>query len=153
MKRCFISLCMTSVLFTASIYGTPQENQLKAVHTLIQQAVESGNIPFLEKLIHPRALGFMRGSQFPVQLRMEYSVREAIPGISAELANFITTPYKKVYRVVGDTGIVCATSQSQAKKGTEEADRFSRAMYIYTRLAGAWKLLGWHTSETPLKRK
>jgi hypothetical protein len=153
LKQLVIPFYMIMVLFAGAIRGTPQEEELKATHTLLQQAVEGGNIPFLKKQIHPRSLGFMRASQFPVQLRMEYSVSDAIPAISAELAQFVTTPYEKVYRVVGDTGIVCATSHSRARPGTEQADRFNRAMFIYARLGGIWKLVGWHTSETPLKPK
>jgi hypothetical protein len=104
-----------------------------------------------EPLLHPSALGFFRESRVIVQLSPEYGAKEAIPAVLADLANFSISTYE-IYRVVGNTGLVCLTNTFQAKKGKKVEDRYLRLTLVYIFTGGNWRLLSWHTSDTPLNK-
>ena len=131
----------------------PDEQSLKVAHETVINAVKSGNLVLLQALIHPRALGFYRESQFPVQIRSDYSVADAVPAVLTDLSRFVTVPTDTVYRVVGDVGVVCMTVNFQAKKGEKAPPRYTRGTYVYISEGGNWKLLTWHGSDTPLVKK
>ena len=158
MKRYFLAIVTIAVLLTPTgTVNATDEDQLKATHTVFLEGAKTGNLDLLAALIHPQALGFMRESQSVVQLKPTYGALELLPPLLADLSRFMLTPYEKVYRVIGDTGIVCSITRATPvandpktkKKGSE---RFNRATYFYTKVEGGWKLLSWHTSEVPLRK-
>jgi hypothetical protein len=128
----------------------PDEQSLKVAHDTVMSAVKSANLTVLQALIHPRALGFYRDSQFPVEIRSDYTAADALPSVLTDLSRFVSVPTSSVYRVVGQVGVVCMTASLQMKKGSK--DRYSRGTYVYISEGGNWKLLSWHGSDTPLKQ-
>ena len=128
----------------------PGEQSLKVAHDTVMSAVKSANLTVLQALIHPRALGFYRDSQFPVEIRSDYTAADALPSVLTDLSRFVTVPTSSVYRVVGQVGVVCMTASLQVKKGSK--DRYNRGTYVYISEGGNWKLLSWHGSDTPLKQ-
>lgn len=132
----------------------PDEQSLKVAHETIINAVKAGNLSLLQALIHPRGLGFYRDSQFPVQIRSDYSAADAVPAVLTDLSRFVAVPTDTVYRVVGQVGVVCMTASLQAKKGDNKPpDRYTRGTYVYISEGGNWKLVSWHGSDTPLVKK
>ena len=105
-----------------------------------------------QALIHPQAVGFFRTSERVVQLTTSYGPADALPAVIADLGQFIVVPHDTSYRIVGNTGIVSmANILAPAKKGERIKERSTRSTYVYTSVDGNWKLLSWHTSDTPLK--
>jgi len=153
----FVLVLFTLLASACSLFAA-DEDELKAVHKLMVEAAKTGNLQMLESAIHPQALGFMRESQFPIQLKPDYGVRDFLPPFLADLSRFLVTPYESIVRVVGGTGVVCVTNTAvptapDPKTKKKGDPRFSRATYIYAKTEGRWKLVSWHTSETPLKSK
>lgn len=156
MKNFFQSLLLLAV-FVFPIYAA-SEDELKITHKMLGEAAKTSNFDLLVPMIHPQALGFMRESQRVVQLGSGYGVREILPPLLVDLSRFLVTPYETIYRVIGETGIVCMTINAKPiavdpktkKKGEE---RYSRATYVYTKTDSGWKLFAWHTSETPLRKQ
>ena len=155
MKNFFLFLLLLS--FIALPLYAASEDELKLAHKMLSEAAKTSNFDLLVPMIHPQALGFMRESQMVVQLGSRSGVREILPPLLVDLSRFLVTPYETTYRVIGGTGIVCMTINAKPiavdpktkKKGEE---RYSRATYVYTKTDSGWKLLAWHTSETPLKK-
>ncbi|MDH4065063.1 MAG: nuclear transport factor 2 family protein [Acidobacteriota bacterium] len=143
-----LALVLASPLSLRGQDGANQES-LKSVHGLLTQAVASGNVSMIGNLVHPQALGFFRDSQQLVQLRSGYGPADVVPAVVADLSQFSSVPYDSVFRVAGDVGIVCQTSNSQPKDSRVKP-RYLRSTYVYTLVQGNWKLLSWHTSDTPL---
>jgi len=139
---------------SASLLGATAEDELKAAHGVVERAVDTGNINILESVIHPRALGFFRISQIPVLLNRNYTVRDAVPAVLEDFSHYSSIPYESKFRVVGNTGIVCTTSYQQPKKKSVKGPkkRYTRTTAVYTKTAGGWKLLSWHTSDIPLAK-
>jgi hypothetical protein len=129
------------------------EQALKTAHETMIQNIEKANLVVLQAMIHPRALGFFRDSHSPAQIRREYSAADALPSVVADIAKFVAVPTDTVYRVVGQTGIVCMTTAMQAKKGEKQSSRFLRGSYVYIAEGGNWRLLSWHGSDTPLMKE
>ena len=129
------------------------EQSLKTAHETMINSVKTANLTILQAMIHPRALGFFYGSQFPVQLRGDYSAADALPAVVDDLGRFVAVPTDTVYRVVGQVGVVCMTSAMQPKKGQDQQPRYLRGTYIYIWEGGNWKLVSWHGSDTPLVKK
>jgi hypothetical protein len=150
LQSLFLLVVLVLPLYAAS------EDELKITHKMLGDAARTGNFDLLVPMIHPQALGFMRKSQMVVQLRSGYGVNEMLPPLIVDLSRFLVTPYETIYRVIGETGIVCMTINAKPiavdpktkKKGEE---RYSRATYVYSKTDSGWKLISWHTSETPLK--
>lgn len=131
--------------------GGPTEGSLKVAHEAMISSMTSGNMPVLQAMIHPQALGFFRESQFPVQIRGDYTAADAVPSVIAELGRFVAIPMTStVYRVIGQAGIVCMASALQPKKGEKQIPRYLRGTYVYVFEDGKWKLVSWHGSDTPL---
>jgi hypothetical protein len=133
------------------------EESLKVTHETLTTAVVQGNLAFLRALIDPRALGFFYDSQMIVQLGGSFGPAEAMTPVLADLSRFTATATDTTYRAVGDTGIACMTANKAINKGEkpkkgEPTVSYMRLTYVYIRVGDAWKLLSWHSSETPLKR-
>ncbi|MEJ2109752.1 MAG: nuclear transport factor 2 family protein [Acidobacteriota bacterium] len=131
--------------------SAPTEKNLKLTHESFVAAIVSGNMTTAEAMIHPRAFGFFRESVRLVELGPNYGASEALPSIVKDLSDFDAVNYNTVYRAMGDTGIVCMTNSFQAKKWSKAKDYYTRSTYVYVIVNGNWKLLSWHTSNTPLK--
>jgi hypothetical protein len=144
-------LVVLAVPVSARGQGASPEESLKAVHQLLERAVASGNISMVSNLVHPQALGFFRESQRLVELRSGYGPAEVLPSVLTDLSGFTSTTYETTYRVVGDVGVVAMTTTAQAKD-SRVRDRYLRSTYVYMRAQGTWRLLSWHTSDTPLAR-
>jgi len=129
------------------------EQSLKTAHETMIGSVKTANLTVLQAMIHPRALGFYRESQFPVQIRSDYSAADAVPSVITDIGRFMTVPTDTVYRVVGPVGVVCMTSSLQPKKGEKQPPRYQRGTYVYVAEGGSWKLVSWHGSDTPLVKK
>jgi len=155
-KKTIFSLAMVLTLGSASLLNARVESgetSLKTAHQVLIDAVKSGNLAILQAVIHPRALGFYRESQFAVQLRSDYSAGDALPAVLDDLSRFVTIPSDAIYRAVGDVGVVCLSATLTAKKGEKDPTRYVRGTYVYINVAGNWKLLSWHSSDVPLKKK
>lgn len=133
-------------------------DNLKAAHGLLWQAVESANVELLVQRVHPQALGFFRASQFPIEFSAGKSVRDLAPSLMTDLSPFVSVSHDLKYRVVGNTGVICATltrtpSAGADKDKKKQGPQYNRATYVYTRSGDSWQLFSWHTSEIPLVRK
>lgn len=150
---------LSSMVLAASVgfvpaQSSPNEQSLKLAHEAMISSMTTGNMPLLQATIHPRALGFFRESQFPVQIRPDFTAADALPSVIAELGRFVAMPMTdSVYRVVGQAGIVCMASALQPQKGEKEIPRYLRGTYVYVFEDGNWKLISWHGSDTPLAKK
>jgi hypothetical protein len=145
-----LALASTSLMNAQSESG---ETTLKTAHEFLMNAVKSGNLTSLGAVIHPRALGFYRQSQFAVQLRSEYSATDALPAVLDDLSKFVSIPTDTVYRAIGSTGVICMSATLTPKKGSKEKTRYLRSTWIYVNVDGNWKLVSWHSSDTPLTQK
>jgi SnoaL-like domain len=141
---------LTPVVAAAQPAGS--EASLKAVHAVLMQAVTSGNVSAVSNLVNPAALGFFRESERLVQLGSDFGPAQVVPAVVADLGQFSSVPFVTAYRVIGDVGIVAMTSNQQPKKGVDVKPRYLRSTYVYTLVQGDWRLVSWHTSDTPLKR-
>lgn len=156
---------LTTVVLTLALAWWPitataqagSEEDLKATHRLVAEAARTGNVAFMESVIHPRALGFMRGSQMIVELDSSTGAREIVTPLIVDMSRFLLTPYQTVFRALGDTGVVCTTVVGKPladdpKTGKKGPDMYNRATYLYARLDGRWRLVSWHSSDIPLKK-
>jgi len=131
---------------------TASEATLRVTQETFVGAVKTGNLALLQGLIHPQALGFFWDSQMLVELRAGFGPADALPPVIADISRSVATTYATTYRVVGDTGIVCMTSNRVPKPGEKQVAGYYRSTYVYIWSGQGWKLLSWHSSETPLKR-
>ena len=159
MTAIVLAMVTTMVLCRgAAAQPVSPEESLRVTHETVSTAVVQGNLAFLRALIDPRALGFFYDSQMIVELGASFGPGEALTPVLADLSRFTSTPTATTYRVVGDTGIACMTAtkalnrDEKAKKG-EPTLAYLRLTYVYVRVGDAWKLLSWHSSQTPLKGK
>ena len=153
-----MSVFLVGVLRSATLLGQSELDNLKAAHMLLWQAVESANVDLLVQRVHPNALGFFRASHFPIEFSAEKSVREMAPSLLTDLSPFVSVPHELKYRVLGDTGVICATLTRTPAAGADkdkkkQGPQYNRATYVYSRSGDSWLLLSWHTSEAPLVRK
>ncbi len=155
-----VVLLTSTVFFLVSAAGgqTPEVEGLKVVHSGLLQAFESGDIKSLQARIHPRAVGFFRDAQRLTELSSRLQIKDVIPPLWADTMRFARTPMDTSYTVLGHTGIVSTTASfvplknppaNTQKKAREP--RYGRMSHVYTFEAGAWKLVAWHTSDTPVK--
>jgi hypothetical protein len=149
---------LAGLLGSAPLSGQSETDNLKAAHRLLWQAVESANVDLLVQRVHPSALGFFRASQFPIEFSPQKSVRDMAPTLMTDLSPFVTVPHDLKYRVMGNTGVICATLTRTPAAGADkdkkkQGPQYSRATYVYTRSGDSWQLFSWHTSEIPLARK
>jgi hypothetical protein len=131
------------------------EDALKLTHSSVVAAITQGNVAMLQGLVHQSALGFFYGSQQVSEVKQGFSVTDAVAPILADLSRFTSTTTGTTYRVVGDTGVVCMTSvrvptKEEKKKDSKLQTAYYRLSYTYVRVGAEWKLLCWHTSQTPL---
>jgi len=150
-------------LFVAAVGETDAqslspEDSLRLTHDAVAKGVREGNFALLQGLIHPQALGFFWDSQMLVEMKAGFGPTEALAPVIADLSRFTSTPSSTTYRAIGDTGVVCMTSTrvpmkgEKPNKGEKLTVRYNRLTYVYVRSGDNWKLISWHTSETPLKR-
>lgn len=126
--------------------ATPET--LRLTHETLVRATSSGNLTRVEAFIHPRALGFFRESQRLVQLRQDYGPADVLPPVLDELAGLNAVDLATEYRVVGQVGVVCLTSDLQVPR---QRDQFIRSTYVYAYEGNGWRLLSWHNSNMPLE--
>jgi len=55
-------------------------------------------------------------------------------------------------RVAGDTGIVTQTLLRESVIEKKKIVRYLRSTAVYVRSADGWKLISWHTSDSPLAK-
>jgi hypothetical protein len=146
---CLSAAVLLAGVSTAQAQGLSREESLKGTHTLLMQAVKSANVAMITSIVHPQAIGFFRESQRPVELKPGVAVGDVVPAILTDLSFFTLTQYETTIRQFGDMGLVVLTSYADSSK---KADRFLRSTYVYVMAGDAWKLLSWHTSDTPVKR-
>ena len=147
------------LLLTGTAGGqTPQVEGLKMVHSGLLQAFESGDMQSLQARIHPQAVGFFRNAQRVTELSSRLQVKDVIPPLWADTMRFARTPLDTTYTVLGHTGIVLTTAAFKPLKNPPDPNaqkakrpRYGRMTHVYTFEAGAWKLVAWHTSDTPVK--
>ncbi len=151
-------LCAAAILSTqAAVAQTPGVQGLKMAHTGLLQAFESGDMQSLQAGIHPRAVGFFRNAQRVTELSIKMQVKDVVPPLWADTMRFARTPLETKYEVLGETGIVSTTASfvpaknppPGQKKAT--APRYGRMTHVYSFQGGVWKLVAWHTSDTPVK--
>jgi hypothetical protein len=160
MKYLLTPVCALTLILASgpSARAATSEEALKLTHETIVRSLTQGNLTPLRGFVHPSALGFFYESQQLVQLSMEYTAVQAGAPIIADLTRFTSTESSSAYRVVGDTGIVAMTSVRVPNKEEKKEDPklqviHLRLTYVYVREGEAWKLLSWHTSQTPLRKK
>ena len=153
MKQCACVLTLVALVATAFpvwAQGRPDEASLKLTHETVIKSVTAGNLALVQNLIHPQALGFFRDSQQLVRLGSGVTAADILPTLIADLGNFVSTPTETGYRVFGTSGIVYMTTFQDRKSG--RGDRYVRGTYVYLWENGAWKMVSWHGSDTPLKK-
>ena len=157
-KRILLLTSVGVVLMGAAEGQTPEVEGLKMVHSGLLQAFESGDIQSLGAKIHPRAVGFFRDAQRMTELSSRLQVKDVIPPLWADTMRFARTPLYTTYTVLGHTGIVSTTASFKPLKKPPDPNapkakglRYGRMTHVYTFEAGAWRLVSWHTSDTPVK--
>ncbi|HVH29660.1 MAG TPA: nuclear transport factor 2 family protein [Vicinamibacterales bacterium] len=147
-------LVLVLAVATAPILSAQSaQDAVKATHETLVAAVKSGNLTLVQSLIHPQAVGFYRASVRLVELSANYRAADAIPDVLADLGQFVIVPHETSYRVIGGTAVVSMATSMQANaeaKKDRVKDRSTRSTYVYVAVDGNWKLLSWHTSDTPL---
>lgn len=149
LQKALLSLSIIILLRPVPCSASQGVASLEAAHALLVQAVDSGNIELVAKSVHPRALGFFRGSQFPVVLTPQHGIREVLPQLLTELSDLIATPYDSEFKVIGQSGIVCSRFVYQKGGKSRKETMHSRATYVYSRIDERWLLISWHTSDIP----
>lgn len=142
------------VLLSLSVSAQQSDvESLKIVHGSLTDLVASGDSALLESLVHPEAMGFFRDSQLPVSLSSRLTITDIAPALLNELSKFNRSTYDTMYRVIGDTGIVCARGAMVPVKlsGRKANTVYDRVTYIYSRINGNWRLVSWHSSDMPVK--
>jgi hypothetical protein len=129
------------------------ETTLQMTHEFLTNALKSGNLASVAAVFHPSALGFYWQSQSVVQLSREYSATDALPAVLDDLGRFTAFAPATVYRVFGNTGIVCMSATLTPIKGDKKLTRYLRSTWVYININGNWKLASWHSSEVPLAKK
>ncbi len=150
-----LTIMVAAALLTSGYAQTgPTEGSLKVVHDTVINSVTKGNVPAVQLILHPQALGFFRESQFPAQVKSGFTTTDALSAVLTELTSFVAFPTTEtVYRVVGNVGIVLMTATLEPHKGEKKLPRYLRGTYVYVWNDGYWKLLSWHSSDTPLAQK
>jgi hypothetical protein len=147
-------LALVLALATAPVLSAQSaEDAVKTTHETLVAAVKSGNLTLVQSLIHPQAVGFFRASVRLVELSANYRAADALPDVLADLGQFVIVPHETRYRVIGSTAVVSMATSMQANaeaKKDRVKDRSSRSTYVYVAVDGNWKLMSWHTSDTPL---
>jgi hypothetical protein len=159
-RNVLIGACAVIVLASSPLAAraaTP-EDSLKLAHETLVSSIVQGNLAMAQGLVHQNALGFFWDSQMLAEIKPEFTAAQALPPIIADLGRFTSTSSSTTYRVVGDTGIVCMTSVRVPTKEAKKEDSklqtaYYRLTYTYVRVGENWKLLTWHTSQTPLVKK
>ena len=151
MKR--ILLTIVALLVLVCPLCASDEDDVKATHRIVGDAAKTGNFTLLGSMIHPQAIGFLRESQIPVQLGGDYGVKEFLPSFLANISRFTLTTYNTVFRVVGNTGIVCITNTAVPNDKSKDKQSYNRGTFVYVKIQDQWKLFSWNISEIPLKKK
>jgi SnoaL-like protein len=148
------SLALVMALATASVLSAQSAEQaVRTTHETLVAAVKSGNLTMAQALIHPQAIGFYRASVRLVELSTKYNAAAALPDVLADLGQFVIVPYDSNYRVIGNTAVVSMATSMQATAEAKQdrvKNRSIRSTFVYVMVDGNWKLLSWHTSDTPL---
>ncbi len=156
MKRLVVALALGAAVLSGTAISAQTvsgEDALKATHALLMKSVSSGNVALIGSVVHPRALGFFRDSQTLVQLGPKVTVMDIAPNILLDLSQFTSSiATTTVFRVAGDVGLVALTSQADAKS-SEKKDLHQRSTFMYVNTPDGWKLVAWHTSDTPPLKK
>ena len=138
---------------TASAAGQTisAEDSLKATHEALMQAVTAANADRVSTLIHPQALGFFRMSQQVAELEGGESRRAIVEALLRDLGELTTSQQSLTtrIRVIGETGIVTQTLRREAT-GKKKVVRYLRSTGVYVRSADGWRLISWHTSDSPM---
>ena len=74
--RAKLVVCFTALILTHLPLAASDEASLKAAHTLLMEAIRSADVAAIEESVHRRALGFFRGSIFPVMLTTRYTTSQ-----------------------------------------------------------------------------
>ena len=130
------------------------QESLKATHETLMQAVVAANVERVAALVHPRALGFFRASQRITELQGSANLASLAQGLLKDLGEFTPSQQQQTLgttvRVVGDTGIVTQTSRRESIVEKKKLVRFLRTTAVYIQSPDGWKLISWHTSDSPL---
>ena len=115
------------------------------------QAVTAANADRVSTLIHPQALGFFRMSQQVAELEGGESRRAIVEALLRDLGELTTSQQSLTtrIRVIGETGIVTQTLRREAT-GKKKVVRYLRSTGVYVRSADGWRLISWHTSDSPM---
>jgi SnoaL-like domain len=160
LKNLLIGACVLTLLASSPLAAraAAPEDSLKLAHGTLVSSILQGNLAMAQGLVHQNALGFFWDSQMLAEIKPEFTPAQALTPIIADLGRFTSTNSATTYRVVGDTGIVCMTSVRVPTKEAKKEDSklqtaYYRLTYTYVRDGGNWRLLTWHTSQTPLVKK
>ena len=128
------------------------EDSLKATHETLIEAVKAANAERVAAIVHPQALGFFRMSQRVADLKGGAALSSLVEGLLRDLGEFTASQQSlsTTLRIVGDTGIVTQTVMREAVVEKKKVVRYLRTTGVYVRSADGWKLMSWHTSDTPL---
>ena len=152
MSRWVLALAL-AVGLTGSTAGQAlsPEASLKATHDTLMQAVTAANADRVAPLIHPRALGFFRDSQQVTELKGASNLGPIVAALLRDLGEFTAAQANSTTLLVeGNTGIVTQTSRRETVVEKKPVSRYLRTTGVYLRSGDGWKLLSWHTSDTPL---
>jgi len=152
-------LAVAVVLAAATSTGSQTlspEDSLKATHETLMRAVTTVNAERVAALIHPRALGFFRMSQQVAELEGKSALAVFVETLLKDLGEFaVPTSQQSLstrLRVAGDTGIVTQTLLRESVIEKKKIVRYLRSTAVYVRSADGWKLISWHTSDSPLAK-
>jgi hypothetical protein len=147
---------MTTVLAVSAAASTAgqalsAEDSLRATHQTLMEAVVGANAQRVSGLIHAESLGFFRESQRVADLKGGGKLSAMVEGLLGDLGEFTSNvSLSTTLRLVGDTGIVTQTSMREQVVEKKKVVRYLRSTAVYVRSNDSWKLISWHTSDTPL---
>ena len=148
------SAVVLGVIASAAGQTLSPEDSLKATHETLMQAVAAANVERVAALVHPKGLGFFRASQQVAEIQGSGNLASLVQGLLKDLGEFTASQQSlsTTVRVVGDTGIVTQTSLRDSIVNKKKVVRHLRTTGVYVRSADGWKLMSWHTSDTPLEK-
>jgi hypothetical protein len=145
-------LALTAAASTAG-QTLSAEDSLKATHQTLMEAVVSANAQRVAALVHPQALGFFRGSLRVADLKGGGTLSAMVEGLLSDLGEFTSNlSLSTTLRLVGETGIVTQTSMREQVVEKKKVVRSLRTTAVYVRSNDSWKLVSWHTSDSPLAK-
>ncbi len=147
----FLSLCAVLILSITALPAADEE-ELRAAFDSALEALSNKDLGKFVAAWHPQAVLFTRNQTYAID-RAQLDDREWSKLFEDTFGKVISIgfPQRAVqFRVVGDTGMVWGMTRlaidTRAGDGFDEETRLTA---VFSRQAGAWKIIHWNNSPLP----